>query len=824
MEKQHPKNLEKKWQGFWEKEGIYKLNPVGGSKSKKEMQGKQISNRVNLKKRGAIFSVDTPPPTVSGKMHLGHAFSYTQQDIIIRYHRMKGESIIFPFGTDDNGLPTERFVEKEKGVSALEMKREDFVKLCQQTLKEVKPAFIQNWKDIGMSCDFNLSYSTIDQNCQKISQRFFIDLYKMGRIYRKKAPILWCPQCQTAVAQAELADKMIDSVFYDISFSLKDSKKQITISTTRPELLPSCVAIFVHPQDKRYKNLIGKKVIVPIFGQMVSIKEDEKVDMEKGSGIVMCCTFGDVTDMEWYFTHHLPLIISISKDGKMSKTTGKFQGLTINQARVKIVDELKKEKRILAEKKIKHLVNTHERCNRAIEILPTWQWFIKILDKKEELLELGKKMNWYPEYMRYRYEHWIKNLKWDWCVSRQRFFGIPIPIWYCKKCKKVKLAKIKDLPVNPLGAQPKEKCSCGSAEFLPEKDVLDTWATSSLTPQIVESLIASRAIKKNFLPMSLRPQAHDIISTWLFYTVTRSYFHFGKIPWKDIMISGFVLDPKGEKMSKSKGNIIEPNKIIEKYGADSLRYWASGVSLGKNLRYQEKEIKNGHRTVTKIWNASRFTISHLKNFDIKNWSNKNKLYSLDQFLLSKLQKTIQKCEDSFKKYEFSSARKKTETFFWNDFCDNYLELVKWRVYSLKENDWRKKSAQFTLYYTLLTILKLFAPVLPFITEEIYQLYFRKKERQKSIHQTTFPKIDQKLIKEKRKFQGEKLMEILAEIRKEKSSKNLSQKAEIKKLTIYSKNKELLEIISLFGEDLKQTANIKEICFKQGYKKDNKFLF
>jgi len=788
MKKYYPKNIERKWQRFWEKEKIYKFNP---------------------KKKGKIFSVDTPPPTVSGKMHIGHAFSYTHEDLIVRYHRMKGENIFYPFGTDDNGLPTEKLIEKINKVNIFEMKRNDFVKLCQKTLKKIRPAFIQDWKDIGISCDFNLDYSTINKEVQKLSQRYFIELYRKKRVYRKEIPVLWCPQCQTAIAQAELEDKELESLFVDILFELEEGGK-ITIATTRPELLPSCGAIFVHPKDKRYKSLVGKKVIVPLFKQKVEILTDERVDPEKGTGIVMCCTFGDTTDIEWYFDHKLPLKVSINPDGTMSKLAGKYEGLKIKEARQKIIEDLSKEGLITNKRVIRHTVNVHERCGTEIEILQTPQWFIKYLDLKKELIEINKKIKWFPEHMRKRYENWVKGLRWDWCISRQRYFGIPFPVWYCKKCGKIKIAEISQLPIDPLHSKPKTKCSCGSSEFVPEKDVLDTWATSSLTPQIAIELVKNKKIKKKLFPMSLRPQAHDIINFWLFYTIARSKLHFNKIPWKTVMISGFVLDPKGEKMSKSKGNVIEPQEIIKKYGADCLRHWAAKAGLGEDLRWNEEEIKNSKRTCTKLWNAARFCFIHLKNLEKKPKLEVKKLAPEDRWILHLLQETLKNYDRYFQNYEFKKAREEIDNFFWRNFCDYYLEIVKPRLYN-KETPLRsQESAKTTLYWTLLSILKLYAPFIPYLTEEIYQNYFRKKEKEKSIHQSQLPKINPRLMASYVKKEFDNVIDIIDAVRKYKSERKYSLKKEISKLIIQTKNKKIEKYFKL----LKELLYIKSIEIKK----------
>ncbi|KKT72469.1 MAG: Valine-tRNA ligase, partial [Candidatus Moranbacteria bacterium GW2011_GWF1_44_4] len=407
-----PSETEPKWLKFWEKNNVYKFNP---------------------KKDGEIFSIDTPPPTVSGKMHIGHAYSYTHEDFIARYQKMRGKNVLFPFGTDDNGLPTERLVEKLKKVRASRMKRQDFIDLCNITLKEITPDFIEDWKKIGMSCDFSKIYSTIDDNCRRISQKFFIDLYRKQKVYRQEAPVVWCPHCQTAIAQAELEDKEAETFFNDIVFKLPN-KKNLTISTTRPELLSSCVAVFVHPDDKRYKNIVGKKAQVPIFGNRVEIMADKKVDMKKGSGAVMCCTFGDKTDVEWFKEYKLPLAVSLDKAGMMTEKAKKFAGLLAKDARTRIIEDLKRKKLLLEQKKITHSLNIHERCKTEVEILNSEQWYVKILDQKKKIIELGEEIKWHPEFMRTRFENWIRGLNWDWCISRQRFFGIPFPVWYCAKC------------------------------------------------------------------------------------------------------------------------------------------------------------------------------------------------------------------------------------------------------------------------------------------------------------------------------------------------------------------------------------------------------
>ncbi len=777
--------IEKKWQNYWEKEKIYKFN----QKSKKK-----------------IFSIDTPPPTVSGKMHMGHAFSYAQMDFIARYKKMQGYNLFYPFGTDDNGLPTQRLIESEKKVKAQNMKREHFIKLCLTNLVSIRKKYIEDFKKIALSCDYDIFYSTINDHCRKISQLSFIQLYKQGREYRKEAPVIWCPECQTAIAQVELEDKELTTELIDVVFQI--NKKNIIISTTRPELLVACVAIFVHPNDKRYKELIGKKAAVPLFKFKVPILKDLRVDMEKGTGIVMCCTFGDQTDVDWYKAHKLPLKTALTKDGRMTKLAKKYSGLTIKEARKEIIQDLKKQNLIKKQKQITHVVNVHERCGTPIEFIHSKQWFIKYLDLKKDFLKNGKQLNWYPKFMINRLENWIKGLQWDWCISRQIPFGIPFPVWYCKKCDEVILATPNQLPVDPLIEKPPiKKCKCGSTEFIPEKDIINTWATSSLTPQLAVQLMPKKLWKKLF-PMSLRPQAHDIISFWLFNTLVKSQLHYKKNPWKDVMISGWALDPKGKKMSKSRGNVIEPQEIIKKYSADCLRFWASSSKLGEDLPFHEKELVSGKKFIIKMWNASKFVFMHLKDYNIK--TKKPKLETIDKWLLSKINKIIKNSTAYFERYEYSKTKADVENFFWNIFCDNYLEIIKDRLYNPKTRGKEsRKAAQFTLYTTLLTILKLMAPIMPHITEEIYQQYFKKYEKIKSIHTSEWPKYNAKAIDKKIEKLGDKAIQIVAKARQYKTKNKKSLKTEI----ILTLEKEKIKELSDFMQDIKAVTNAKEI--KQG---------
>tara|TARA_Y100000310_G_scaffold343324_2_gene450419 strand:+ start:774 stop:3125 length:2352 start_codon:yes stop_codon:yes gene_type:complete len=759
--------VEPKIKAFWEKEKIFKFDPT----------------------KKNIYSIDTPPPTVSGAMHIGHAFSYAQQDFIARFRRMK-QGVFYPFGTDDNGLPTERLVEKTKKVKSKDMSRAKFIELCLKTLKEITPDFIEDWKRIGVSADYDICYSTIDDNSRKIAQKSFIDLYNAKLAYQKDFPTIWCPECQTSIAQAELEDKESSTHFTTLKFNSEG--KDLQIATTRPELLPACVAVFVNPSDKRYKKLVGKTAKVPLMDFEVPILEDESAEPDKGTGVLMVCSYGDRFDVDAINRHKLEPRVVLGKDGKFIQ--GPYKGMKISQAREKIIGELKNANLITEQKQIEHVLNTHDKCGTPIEFIPTKQWFIKVTDKKKDLIKQGKKINWSPKHMFKRYENWINGLEWDWSISRERHFGIPIPVWECEACNKIIIPKESELPIDPL--QTKKKCPDCGKEATPESKVLDTWATSSMTPQIASSLING----KMKIPYSLRPQAHDIIRTWAFYTIVKSLYHEKQVPWNDIMVSGFVT-LKGEKMSKSKGNVVAPQAVIEKYGADPLRFWAAGSKLGEDLDYQEQDLVAGKKTVTKLWNAAKFVFMNLEDY---NGKKPKKLEKTDQEFLDHLKNTIRATTEYFEKYNYSLAKATAEKFFWNDFADNYIEIVKKRIYN--ETGDKKTSAQYVLYQSLLTILELFAPIMPFVTEEIYQTYFKKTEKEKSIHISEWPesKEEAKISKSFVAF-----CKILSNVRQAKTNAKKSMNSEIT-LTLSKEDQKSVEGML---EDFKSVVNAKEI--KQG---------
>ncbi len=812
MTKELPKNYnakesEKKWQDFWEKEGIYKFDDNS---------------------KNPVFSIDTPPPYISSdSLHTGHAMSYTQAEIIIRYHRMKGENIFYPMGFDDNGLPTERFVERKYKVDKSKITRKEFVELCLRETREGGKKYEELWRKLGLSVDWSLLYSTINPLSQKISQRSFIDLYKKGRIYREEAPTFWCTQCQTALAQADLEDKEEKSLMYDIEFKFDSPTGEgdpAIISTTRPELIPACVALYVNPKDERYQKYIGGFAIAPITKDRIPVKTSETVEMEKGTGLMMVCTWGDTEDIEKWKADKLDTKLIIDKNGRVNEKGGKYEGMKIKNMREEILKDLEELKLIKNKTEIEHTLNIHERCKQPVDFFVSPQWFVKILDIKNELRKRGDELNWHPKFMKIHLDNWIDGLKWDWCISRDRFFGIPLPLWYCQDCGEIILPEDDELPVDPRETLPKNPIcpKCQSKNIKGELQVMDTWMTSSTTPLINNHW--KETDEKNIYPMSVRVQGFEIIRTWLFYTLVKAHLNTDSIPWKDLMISGWGLAKNGEKMSKSLNNFVTAESMLEKYGADALRFWSCGATLGMNLRFSEDDMRSGQKLLTKLWNATRFVMMNLEDYDRQIFINRNDLCEADVWILSELEQLIWDTTYQLDNYEFARAKILLEHFFWIKFADNYIELVKGRLYG--EDKKGKLSAQFTLYSVIATLIKLFAPILPHITEELYQLFIKEPGQPNSIHISSWPKgLDfshptymktPEWFKNKKEVlkNGEKLLEIIAEIRKQKAEKNIKLGESFKKLTIGSNE----EFIKKIQEDLKNLSHAGELIISEKEKK------
>ncbi len=757
------KSMEDKWKDYWLKNNIFKFK-----------------NNENKK----IFTIDTPPPTVSGKMHVGHAYSYPQQDFIARYKRMKGYNIFYPWGFDDNGLPTERFVEKERNVTIDNTDLATYIKICREVSKESEKDLYKAWYDTGLSADFTDYIDTSSDFSIKLSQELFLDLVNKKRAYRSEAPYITCPTCRTAISQIEMKDAIINTDLVYINFN------GIDIATTRPEMLGSCVALFVNPDDDRYKNLINKTVKIPLYDYEVKIMADDSIDKNFGTGAEMLCTFGDQNDLELWRKYKLDSRI-ILKNNRINDD--KFIiNLSVKDARKKIIDKLKENNYVIKIEKIKHNVNTHERCGTPIEIGISKQWYIKDLDIKNELINFGDKIEWIPDYMKTRYTNWVNGLKWDWCISRQRYFGVPFPVWYCNKCGSIIPANDDELPVDPRLDKKHRICSkCGSDDLLPETDVMDTWATSSISPTLYLK-------HKNFdvKTMDVRFQGHDIITSWAFTTILRSYLHYNEIPWEKIAISGNVYDPFGQKMSKSKGNIVEPKGIINTYGADALRFWASTTLPGENIKLREQDLIRGKKTVIKLYNSFNllkilYNNEKPEKTDIK--------FAINKWILTKMEKTVKDVTSYMDKYEIMKARNTLDKFFWDTYCDNYLEIIK---NEMQKSD-RRKETIYTSLNVMENILKMYSPVMPFITEELYHEIYN--DFNGSISFEKYPEYDNNLVFEE-ETDIDYIINIIDKIRNIKSNMKVSMAQPLENLTV-SGNSKIIEKYSYILSDLMHIKNM-----------------
>ncbi|HOZ88958.1 MAG TPA: valine--tRNA ligase [Bacilli bacterium] len=782
---------ETKWLKYWQENNIYEF---------KEDQRE-------------IFSIDTPPPTVNGKIHIGHIFSYSQTEMMARYKRLRNFNVFYPFGFDDNGLPSERLVEKEQGKKAHEIGREAFAKLCYETTNKYEAEFRDLFSKMGVSTDWQLAYKTVSPETIKISQLSFLDLIEKNYCYHKESPALWCNECLTSIAQAELETKTIATTFNYLTFKTKEDNEEFTIATTRPELLPAIVCVFVNPQDKTHQTLIGKTAVVPIVNLEVPIMADEKVAIDKGTGIVMCCTFGDQTDIEWWKKYNLPLKHIFTAEGKIIPELPKYGGLKIKEARGQIIADLQAGGYVTKIEELEHEVQTHERCGKEVEYSVMKQWFIDIMNHKTDFMKVGNDIKWHPAHMQNRYNEWVENIMWDWCISRQRYFGVPFPVWYCAKCGTPVFADKNDLPVNPLIDQPKiKKCQCGATEFIPEKDIMDTWATSSVTPLINMKYGTINNYEHILKPMSLRTNASEIIRTWDFYTIVKSFYHFGLRPWDNVMISGFAMASKGEKISKSKNNAKnDPLDLIKEYSADVIRYWAGSGRLGTDIAFSEDTLQRGRKLINKLWNVAKFIEMHLQ--DYQDQEIEPSAY-LDRWVIGRYQKMEKTFIKYLDEYEVGLALNTLEKFFWN-FCDNYIEIVKHRLYRPEEFGVEARySGQKTVYLLLHKLLQDFSIFFPFITEEIYQAIYHEN---KSIHLTKIIPLTFTFSEEVKR--GDELIAIISQARGEKTNNNVSLKTPIKKLVL-ELTPELAKAYQEAAPDLKATLFIEEISINALAKANN----
>jgi valyl-tRNA synthetase len=762
---------EQRWDEAWQEAGIYHYDET--------------------RPREQTFVVDTPPPTVSGSLHVGHMFSYTQPDVVVRFWRMRGKNIFYPMGWDDNGLPTERRVQNffhvrceahvayEPGLTLPEatdavrkerprlVSRKNFIELCQTLTHKDELAFQGLFRRLGLSVDWRQTYATIDDHSRWVAQRSFLDLFEKGMAYQTWAPTMWDVDFQTAVAQAEVEDRQRPGAYHHIEFGVQGSDRSFVIATTRPELLPACVGVTAHPDDARYKDLFGKHAVTPLFQVPVPIFPSELADPAKGTGILMVCTFGDQTDVTWWRERKLALRQIIGLDGRLvpvsygspgyeslaperaNESYAELAGKKLAAARDQVVLMLRDPRGSATGRgaplqkepeKIEHPVKFYEKGERPLEFLSTRQWFVRLLDKKTELLAKGAELEWRPEYMGTRFRDWTEGLGQDWCVSRQRYFGVSIPVWYevdaggAPNYEKLLLPSLDQLPIDPMldvprGYQESQRDQPGG--FTGETDIFDTWFTSSLTPQIGSHWLKDPERHARLFPADVRPQGHDIIRTWAFYTIAKALCHNGSVPWHNAMISGWILDPDRKKMGKSKGNAITPMHLLDEYGVDSVRYWAASARLGADTAFDPQVFKIGKKLVTKLFNAGKFVLG--REGEIHPITSE-----IDRAFIAKLQKLVESATADLQEYRYANALQNIEAFFWSQFTDTYIELAKPRAWGTIGEAHERGSGFHALRLSLNVLLRLFAPVLPYITEEVWSWVFAQESGHASIHVAPWP--------------------------------------------------------------------------------------
>jgi valyl-tRNA synthetase len=815
--------LEAKWDEWWEAAGTYRFD--------------------RSKTREEIYAIDTPPPTASGSLHLGSVESYTHTDLVARFQRMRGKEVFYPMGWDDNGLATERRVQNYFGVRCdpslpyeptfdvdtldrpnddpVPVSRGNFIQLCEHLTAEDEKAFESLFRLLGLSVDWTRTYTTIGTASRRASQRGFLRLVRRGLAYTTDAPTMWDVDFKTAVAQAEIEDREIPGTYHRVAFDRDDGAGAVEIETSRPELIPACVALVANPTDDRYASLVGSTVLTPLFRVPVPVLAHELADPEKGTGIAMICTFGDVTDVTWWRELRLPTRVVVRRDGTVAPgrfgesgwesrdpdaanaTMAELAGKGTKQARRRIVELLEESGAVRGTpQEIRHPVKFYENGDRPLEVITSRQWFVRTLEYRDALLARGRELRWHPEFMGARYASWVEGLNQDWALSRQRYFGVPFPVWFHLDAEGEPTYEEPILPdEDALPIDPQEDVPAGYTAdqrgepggFIGDPDVMDTWATSSLTPQIAAGWEDDPDLFERLFPMDLRPQAHDIIRTWLFYTVFRAHLEHDSIPWTNAAISGFVLDPDRKKMSKSKGNVVVPTEVFERHSADAVRYWAANARLGYDAAIDEQQMKVGRRLAIKILNASRFALQmEAEPGEITD--------PLDRSMLAALRSLIAEATTALDGYEHAKALDAIERFFWG-FTDDYLELVKQRAYGT-HGDREAGSAVATLRGALDVFLRLLAPFLPYVTEEVWSWW-----RQGSVHRATWPTAGELPADGADPAVYGVAADVLTAVRKEKALQKISLRAPCERVVVHD-TQDRLRLLAQASADLREAGNIR----------------
>ncbi len=771
-----PSVSEPKWQAKWKEWKIHRFDPYSSA---------------------PVYSIDNPPRYTSGSLHLGHATGYSMIDFAARYHRQRGWNVFFPLCFDVNGTPTEVKVEKKYNITKLSIPRQEYIKLCSEFAQSFIAEMTHQFEVLGTCMDESVYYETDMPQYRRITQISFLRMLEQGLVYKGTAPVNWCPRCITALADAEVehADNVTKLNF--VKFAFKDGTGHILIATTRPELLSTCQLIAVHPDDASHKDLVGRDVVVPIYGRVVKIIADPKVDPAFGTGIVMICTIGDKDDLEWVRKHNLKLEDAIDEQGRMTEWAGKYAGLRVKEARAKVIEDLKELGLLVKQEELPQSLSVCWRCHEPIEYLSRPQWFMRTLQFREDVLRIADELHWFPEFMKVRLQDWVDSLEWDWVLSRQRYFATPIPVWECTACGEVVPAREEDCYIDPTVAKPPvERCPKCGGELLACPDVFDTWMDSSVSPLYNTFWMRDEKKFQKMYPMSLRPQSHDIIRTWAFYTILREHLLTGRKPWNDIMIHGFIMAPDGTPMHTSLNNVIDPMPILKEYGADAMRYYACTCALGEDNAFREKDVVHGKKFCTKLYNMGKFVGTVVKQKPYI----RDELKATDKWILSRFTKTLKQATLDYDNYQFDKVMREVEQFAWHEFADHYIELVKHRI-----SDPNDQVVRYTLYTVMLGIIKILAPLMPHVTEEIYQENFAKLDRSKSVHISKWPiPIFYDPTSEKK---GVLAKDITAAVRTWKSDRKFALNEPLESIEVIGADKDLLPDVL---NDIAQTTKAKRI--------------